>query len=105
MTVSDWSDLMPETVDVYSIASRDSYGSANYGTAASYSARVLRKPTRVVDVAGDEVMAKGVVWIAATETIDPEDAIELPDGTRPPILRIDRVPDESGDHHLKVYFG
>ncbi len=96
---------MADTVDVYSIASRDAYGSPNYGTPSSYSARVVRKPTRVVDAAGDEVVARGVVWVATTDTIDPEDRIELPDGTTPPIIAVDRISDEAGDHHIKVYFG
>ncbi len=105
MGVSDWKDLMPEEVDVYLFASRDAYGVPAYGTPATYDARVTYKPVRVVDAAGDEVVAKGVVWIATTDAITPEDAIELPDGTRPPILRVDRVSGESGAHHVKVYFG
>lgn len=96
---------MPETVDVYELASRDAYGDPAYGTPSSYAARIVRKPTRVVDSQGDEVVARGIVWIAATDAIDPEDAIELPDGTRPPILAVSRVSDESGVHHVKVFFG
>jgi len=105
MSIADWKDLMPDTVGVYELVSRDEYGDPTYGTRASYDARIVRKPTRVIDSAGDEVMAKGMVWIATTATIDPEDAIELPDGTRPPILSVSRFPDESGDHHIKVFFG
>lgn len=105
MAVDDWKDLLPEEVDVYQLASRDAYGVPAYGSPATYDARVVRKPVRVTDVAGDEVVARGVVWLATTDVIDPEDALELPDGMRPPILRVDRVSDESGVHHVKVYFG
>ncbi len=103
--IADWKCLMPVTVDVYQLASRDAYGVPAYGTPATFNARVVYKPTRVVDTAGDEVVAKGVVWIATTTTIDPEDAIELPDGTRPPILAVSIVSDDAGTHHVKVFFG
>jgi len=34
-----------------------------------------------------------------------EDKITLPDGDTPKILRVDKMSDESGYHHIKVYFG
>lgn len=105
MSISDFTDLMPHTVSHSELASRDEYGAPTYGTETDYTARVLYKQQKVVRSDGREVLARGVMWIAGTPTIDPEDRITLPDDSTPVILAVERVPDESGIHHVKVYFG
>ena len=105
MAVDDWKDMMPHTVTVASLSSTDDYGAPTFGTAVSYSARVVSKPTHVKAADGAEVLARGYLWINGLPTITPTDKITLPDSSTPPILAIDKVPDEDGDHHVKVYFG
>jgi len=105
MSVTDWKDLFPHTVTVASVLSRDKYGGPTYGSGIDYSARVLYKNVRTTDARGVEVLAKGVVWIQGTPSIGLDDKITLPDGTTPPILNVQMVPDERGTHHVKVYFG
>jgi hypothetical protein len=105
MTVADFLDFMPVTVSHAALASRDGYGKPTFGTATSYSARVLNRHVLVKDRQGREVIARTVVWLAGTPTIDPEDRVTLADGTTPPILAVEKYPDEAGAHHVKLFLG
>lgn len=105
MSVSDWTDLMPETVYHAEFASRDDYGKPVYGSQVGYSARVIYKPRMVKAADGKDIVAKGRVWIAGTPSVTPQDEIELPDGTTPPILNVGRFSDENGAHHVVIDFG
>lgn len=104
-SVSDWSDMFPQTVEHAELVSRDDYGAPSYGTPASYSARVVYQPTRTTNSDGQEVYGKGTVWLLGTPDVDPEDRLVLPDGRTPEILSVTRPSDESGIHHTKVVFG
>lgn len=105
MPISDWSDLFPQTVTIASLSSRAAYGKQTFGSATSYSARVVDKAQKIRDPDGQEVLARTVVWVQGTPTVTPQDRITLPDGTTPPILNAEKYPDESGDHHVKVFCG
>ncbi len=107
---SDFEDLMPHTVTIATVASRDEYNKRTYSTAVTYTARVLERMTRVVDREGRETIATHVVWIAphadsGAPALEPDAEITLPDGSTPPIIRVESIPDEDGDHHVKVYLG
>jgi hypothetical protein len=104
--ISDWEDMMSDTVTLAAVSSRDAYGKPSYGTARSYSARVVYKQTRIVNrTNGQDAIATGVVWVGGTPTIGIDDRMTLPDGTTPVILNWERPTDEDGAHHTKVYFG
>jgi len=106
MAISDFLDMMPHTIQLSEFSgSSDSYGAPVYNSPVSYSARVSYKPILVKNKQGEEVVARGVVWVGAAITIATEDQIELPDGTTPPIMAVDSLADEDGLHHSKVYFG
>lgn len=106
MSISDFADMMPHTVTHEEFASRDEYGLPAYGSPASLKARVSYRPHKVRTPAGDEVVARGEVWLnTAGTTVDTEDRITLPDGSTPPILSVDGLSDELGAHHAKVHFG
>jgi hypothetical protein len=104
MAISDFSDMMIDTVTHEEFANRDAYGVKSYGSAASYSARVVYKNKLVRNADGNEVLATGMVWFLGTPNVDTEDRITLPDGSTPKILSVDRFPDGDGLHHTKVYF-
>lgn len=103
--LKEFLELMPATVSIYPFASRDSYGKPAYGSPTNYRARVLYKPVKVRAPDGQTIVARGVVWLAGTPVLSPQDKMILPDGSEPPILAIDMVPDENGPHHDKIYFG
>ena len=105
MSIADFTDLMADEITHKALSSRDAYGAPTYGTGTAYTARVVFKPTWIRADDGTQVVARGVVWIAGTPNIDPQDQITLPDGTTPPILAVMRIPDENGMHHIRVAFG
>jgi len=105
MSISDWADMMPHTVTYYAVASYDQYGKPTYApTGTEYSARVKETNRRVTSRAmGDDVIASHEVWIAGTPTLDVDGKLVLPDGSYPKIVSWDRIPDENGSHHVKIY--
>lgn len=108
MGIQDWLDMMPHSVTYEACLGHDDYGKPlAYDDAVTYSARVRYKSQRVTSrVSGQDTIAAGSVWIAGIiQGISPSDRLTLPDGTQPPILNWEVVPDEAGDHHTKVYFG
>lgn len=105
MSISDWSDMFTDTITLAELTSRDSYGKPNYGSAASFDARVTFKDELTRDSKGREVLSKGHVWIEGTPTITPEYELTLSDSTVPPILTTETYQDENGTHHVKVFFG
>ena len=87
---------------------RDTYSKRQFGSSATYKARV--EPTRklVSDPQGQQVVASSVAFIEGPgpERIDPQDRITLPDGSAPRILTAMAVPDRDQTiHHHEVYFG
>ena len=106
MSVSDWSDLMNQTVSHAEFAGRSEYGKPTYGSPVDYSARVVYKQKLVRRPDGSEVVSQGEVWLQSNVSVTSEDEITLPDNTTPPILAVERFSDETSSfHHTKVYFG
>jgi hypothetical protein len=104
--ISDWADMMGDTVTVASVSTRDAYGKPTFSPARSYVARVVYKQTRIVNrTNGQDAIATGVVWLGGTPTLTIESRLTLPDGSTPPIMNWETFPDEEGLHHTKVYFG
>ncbi len=108
MAISDWSDVMPDTITHEAVLTRDEYGKpATFDTIVSYQARVTgankRVPSRTPG--GQDAIASVAVWSAKISGLKLDDRITLPDGTTPPILSYDHVGDEKGDHHTKILFG
>ena len=106
MGISDWSDLMNQTVSHAEFAGRSEYGVPTYGSSVEYSARVVYKQKFIRKADGSEVLSQGQVWLQSNVVATVEDEITLPDGSTPPILAIERFSDETTDfHHTKIYFG
>lgn len=107
MPISDFLDMMPHTITHRAPASFDDYGKPVFsGAAASYRARVFYETRSTVNRAsGQDALSVTTVWIAGTPSLTLFDEITLPDGTKPPILNWEVPADESGAHHVKVYFG
>ena len=100
--VDDLADMMPDTVTLSTVASRDDYGVPTYNTGVEFVARVVRRHRLVRTVDGDEVISTAQVWIAGCPTISPDDQIELSDGSTPPILAVEKFQDENGPSHVKI---
>lgn len=106
MPVSDWLDLMPDTVSYEPLASRDGEAKPSFGTLVSYRARVVYKEIRTSNRAsGQDAIGAGEVWFAGVLTPTIDDRITLPGGAQPNILNWSTYTDEDGPHHTKVIFG
>lgn len=106
MGVSDFLDLMPDTVTVEPFAGRDGYGKPTYGAPVQVRARVSYKPQIVHGTDGKEVVARGAVWLASVSTdVSTEDRLTLPGGEAVRIVSVEKHSDGSGLHHIKVLFG
>jgi hypothetical protein len=104
---TEFEALMPTgvTVQTLSSISTDGYGTPVYATGTTYKARVVGTQEVVTDFTGDEQIATHVAWIASTSTFEPDVQITMTDGTSPLLLRLSAVPDETGVHHVKAWFG
>ena len=102
-SVSDFLDMMPQTVQWAPFVSRSQYGEPTYGDRVPYRARVVYRDRLVRRADGQLVISPVSVWLGAYLDVKVEDKIILPDGTAPEILSVDRIPDENDMHHVKIY--
>ena len=104
MNFTDFLDMCPHTVTVEPFSSLDQYGAKTYGTAVTHRARVQGKTQMVRTLTGEETVSTVTVYLAAS-TVGVKDRITLPSPftpTQPAILNVQRVSDESGQHHIVV---
>ena len=104
MAISEWADMMPNTITVQAKSGVDAYNKPTFATGVGYSARVVYRDKLVTTADGREVVAKGVVYSTATSKISTEDKVTLPDTTSPQIVTSELYPDESGDSYCQFYF-
>ena len=102
-SVSDFLDMMPQTVQWAPFVSRSQYGEPTYGDRVPYRARVVYRDRLVRRADGQLVISPVSVWLGTYLDVKVEDKIILPDGTAPEILSVDRIPDENDMHHVKIY--
>lgn len=102
--IDEFSDCFPDTATWKALSTRDEFGAPTFGAGTSYSGRLVRRHKMVRDAAGEEVLSTAHFWFQGAPAIDPDDEVTLSDGTTPPIVAIERVPDEDGACYTKVYF-
>lgn len=106
MTISEFKDCFTDKVTHEPFVSRDRHGLPTYGTSTVLTGRLVRKRTHVRANDGSEQVSKGYFWLGSiTTSIKEEDRMTFADGLTPPILVVEEYPDESGLHHIKVFFG
>lgn len=115
MGIEEFLDLMSDTVDFYARTGKDGQGKAIYAATPSNSrpipCRIEMKNRLIVVHQGGEVreaLARGRVILGSSFKPGIEDKIVLPADyvpISPPILAVNIVPDESGDHHTTVEIG
>lgn len=98
--------LMPATITVSTRTTHSLHGTPSYSTSsASYRARIIHKPGFVRTGDRETKEFRTILWVASTGTLDVSDRITLPDGSRPPVVAVERYPDDDGTHHHKVFLG
>ena len=105
---TDLDDLMPDTIWVSSMSGFDGYGTFTYGSASTYTARVVRKQRPVKTFEGTEELATAMAWVKSTSTFGPGDRYLIPTGStfeEARLLAVESYPDEDGTHHVRLSFG
>lgn len=109
MAISEWLDMMSDTVTIYPFVSRSVSGQPTYSaTGTTYPAYIELKNALVVDKMGHTVTARGRVFIGSSVVVGYEDKVMLPSEYVPqnaPIISVNVQNDESGNHHTVLYFG
>jgi len=84
------------TVTIEPLSGRDAYGAPVFGAAVTYKAMVtyISKSYRSKD--GQVFDADTVSWLNTGDPISPEDRLTLPDGTQPPLVKVERYVDDLG---------
>ncbi len=106
--VESFLHMMPHTVTIESLGSRNAYGHVTYGSSVAYRARVVGKQRMVTDTQGKEIISTHTIYLASNDMIDTTARITLPAGfvpSSPPIVSIGRYPDGTGIFATVVYVG
>jgi hypothetical protein len=99
-------ELMPQTITVSTVATLGVGGAPTFSTAAtSYRARVVNVNRFVADTRGNSAAVAYEAWIASTGILAKDSKYTLPDGSTPPVVRVEVPPDQDGHHHVKILFG
>lgn len=105
----DLADLFNRTVTIAPYASQTTAGKPSYGSAVSYSARVVMKDVGVRTLEGTTIIGKGTVYLPGVYVVTTRDKLTLPSGvlspSTPPILSVSVTDDEMGGSYTTMVIG
>jgi len=104
MALSDFLDCMPSSITREPFVDEDKYGEFTYGPGVAVQCRIQEREERVTIQSGEEVLARGRVYLGVITGASTKDRITLPDATTPEILAVRKVNDEAGPHHEVLIF-
>lgn len=107
--ISEFLDFMPDTVTIYPWTGQTVTGAPDYSpTGTTYDAYIEMENHLAVDAKGQQVLARGWVFLGSNAVVGIKDKIVLPDGfvpSSPPIISVNLVSDEAGNHHTELEIG
>jgi len=101
-------DLLIDSVILFAPTNTpDLHGLRSWSTSGTTcDARVVWANDVVRDTDGQEIPTRATVYLASTSTgVDQTYRVRLPGGAEPPIVGVDRFPDERGVHHYRLRLG
>ena len=99
-------DCFPSSVVVNAVGALDVRSKPSFSTAGTtYAALIQQEQTLVRTLDGTEKMAETTAHINCTGTINPQDKITLSNGDTRPVLAIQTLSDQDGQHHVVIHFG
>ncbi len=107
MSYGPLQSLCQESVTIEPFVTTDKFSVPSYGDAATYPARVEIGSRLIAGSAGQQITARGRVYVLTTCTFDTRDRLTLPaycDPTQPPILTVQPERD-AGTRFCVVYYG
>lgn len=85
------------TVTVHTRTDQDSYGKPSFSaTTQTVGAYIEEGDRLIINPQGEEEYDRAVIYLDEVTNITTADDIELPDGSRPPIIRVEKHRDETG---------
>lgn len=108
MTIeSDFKELMTQDIVIRPLVSRDGYGEPTYSNSpVSLKGVVVYETKHIRADDNKELLSRAHAFIFGVHAdIKADSLVTLPDGSQPKVLYVQRVQDESGDHHDIIYFG
>jgi hypothetical protein len=102
--IEDLLDMLPHKVRLESLMGGDLYNKPGYGNPVEVVARVVYEEQKTTDDTGQEIVARGKVYLGGVFGVTPKHRVTLPDGSQPPIVRVQKFPDETGDDHEVILF-
>ena len=103
--LADFDDMLAQSIVYKPFSSRTAGGTATFGTASTYQARVVNTNKQTRDLQGNVVQASYIAYVASTSVLSARGLFTLPDGTTPPVLNVTVWPDENGNYAQRVMFG
>lgn len=104
--LTEYGELLADTVTVEPHVSTDASGAKTYGAAVTYRCHIDGRARLVRDNFGEQRAVSVAVYLAATPAVTQEDRLTLPapySPTQPPIIAVRPVSDEAGWHHQVLY--
>jgi hypothetical protein len=97
--------MLVHTISHAAWLSQDGYGAPTFGTPVLRPARVEPQVRRITNAQGQERVSRALVFLDGEVVLDLRDRLTLPDGTVPPIQRIDTLTDADTAtvDHLEVW--
>jgi len=98
--------MMPASIGVKHVTSRDAWGNPTYGATTTYKGRIENRRRKVINRDGQEVISETALYLATTAMVDINAQITLPSGyypTSPKIISIKRETDEYGAYSTTIY--
>lgn len=109
MSIADWLDMMASTVTINAWVSQSVSGVPTYSsTGVVYPAYIELKNRLIVDHNGQEVMARGRIYLGTAANVGVKDKLTLPAEyipASPPILAVNLSDDQSGAHNTILEIG
>lgn len=91
-----WLSMLPSTMTVRELYGVNDYGEPSFSTAAkSYRCYVQAVQSLVNNFQGEETVATHTVYMASTSLQNATALFTLPDGSTPPLQRINTMVDDS----------
>jgi hypothetical protein len=101
----DLLETMQQEVIIEPFVSQDAHGTLSYGPPVPILARVEQGPKMIRTMDGREAVSSARSTLAdPTFLFDLRSRFTLPDGTKSPILRVDRSPDELGQPYNVIVY-
>jgi hypothetical protein len=95
---------MPATIAHKPWTGQDGYGERTFGASTDYRCRIQEGIEKVPTAGGEDQIARGRIYLAASPGVQPEDEVTLPDSSKPQILAVLKQQDQAGAHHEVIIF-